>query len=152
MSSSSTAVSAIARTADMAPLSLCAREPHVPADRLVAEMVPPPRFDAVRFDTYIPDPNQPSQAEAVRVLGGFAEGLGTATGNGGSGSGGGLKRWFRRGAKAAAPSGPRGVYLDGGYGVGKPHPRSDPGERRVCRYRTGWRREMGRTPIRRSVP
>lgn len=96
------------------PLSLCAREPHVPADRLVAEMVPPPRFDGVRFDTYIPDPNQPSQTEAVEVLAAFAEGLGGA-----HASGTGRRRWFSR--KPAAPTGPRGVYLDGGYGVGKTH-------------------------------
>ncbi|MEU1277098.1 cell division protein ZapE [Streptomyces sp. NPDC005805] len=99
---------------EAAPLSLCAREPRVPADRLVAEMVPPPRFDAVRFDTYVPDPKQPSQTEAVRVLSDFAAGLGGA-----HASGGGRRRWFAR--KPAAPTGPRGVYLDGGYGVGKTH-------------------------------
>jgi cell division protein ZapE len=103
-----------------APLSLCDREPHVPADRLVAEMVPPPRFDSVRFDNYIPDPAQPSQSEAVRVLGEFAGGLGEAPADG-DGGGGGIRRWFRRGSRQAAPSGPRGVYLDGGYGVGKTH-------------------------------
>ncbi|MFE9771798.1 cell division protein ZapE [Streptomyces sp. NPDC005931] len=104
-------------TADAAPLSLCAREPHVPADHLVAEMVPPPRFDAVRFDTYIPDPGRPSQTEAVRVLEGFAAGLGGAP-DGGSGR----RRLFGLGkAPKKAPSGPRGVYLDGGYGVGKTH-------------------------------
>ncbi|MEV4432292.1 cell division protein ZapE [Streptomyces sp. NPDC049585] len=97
------------------PVALTSRAPHVPADRLVAEMVPPPRFDAVRFDTYIPDPKQPSQTEAVATLSGFAAGLGTAAG------GSGRKRWFRREPKAAAPAGPRGVYLDGGYGVGKTH-------------------------------
>ncbi|NUK27100.1 cell division protein ZapE [Streptomyces lunaelactis] len=97
-----------------APLSLCAREPRVPADRLVAEMVPPPRFDAVRFDTYVPDPNQPSQIEAVKVLGSFAAGLGGA-----HASGAGRRKWFSK--KPAAPTGPRGVYLDGGYGVGKTH-------------------------------
>ncbi|MGP3984785.1 cell division protein ZapE [Streptomyces sp. KR80] len=95
-------------------MSLCAREPHVPAERLVAEMVPPPRFDSVRFGTYLPDPAQPSQAEAVRILGGFAAGLGGATA-----AGAGKRRWFAR--KPAAPSGPRGMYLDGGYGVGKTH-------------------------------
>ncbi|MCQ6551910.1 cell division protein ZapE [Streptomyces sp. C10-9-1] len=100
--------------AEAAPLSLCAREPHVPADRLVAEMVPPPRFDAVRFDTYVPDPNQPSQVEAVKVLGGFASGLGGA-----HATGSGRRRWFSR--RPPAPVGPRGVYLDGGYGVGKTH-------------------------------
>ncbi|MFP8962692.1 cell division protein ZapE [Streptomyces nanhaiensis] len=99
-------------------MSLCAREPHVPADRLVAEMVPPPRFDSVRFDNYIPDPSQPSQSEAVKVLSGFADGLG---GERADGEGGGIRRWFRRGGRQAAPAGPRGVYLDGGYGVGKTH-------------------------------
>ncbi|GAA3786404.1 cell division protein ZapE [Streptomyces phyllanthi] len=105
--------------AEAAPLSLCAREPHVPADRLVAEMVPPPRFDSVRFETYLPDPNQPSQTEAVRVLSGFA------TGPGGAPTGGaGRRRLFgfgRAKASSKVPTGPRGVYLDGGYGVGKTH-------------------------------
>ncbi|MEU4493538.1 cell division protein ZapE [Streptomyces sp. NPDC023998] len=99
---------------EAAPLSLCAREPHVPADRLVAEMVPPPRFDSVRFDTYVPDPNQPSQREAVTVLSSFASGLGGA-----HASGSGRRRWFAK--KPTAPAAPRGVYLDGGYGVGKTH-------------------------------
>ncbi|MFF7896225.1 cell division protein ZapE [Streptomyces sp. NPDC007907] len=102
---------------DPAPLSLCAREPRVPADRLVADMVPPPRFDSVRFSTYIPDPNQPSQTEAVRVLEGFAAGL-----DSGGSQGSGKRRLFGFGkAPKKAPAGPRGVYLDGGYGVGKTH-------------------------------
>ncbi|MEW1723046.1 cell division protein ZapE [Streptomyces sp. NPDC093109] len=101
-----------------APLSLCAREPRVPAERLVAEMVPPPRFDSVRFDTYVPDPNQPSQSGAVTVLSDFAAGLGGAHLADGSGPGG-KRRWFTR--KPQPPTGPRGVYLDGGYGVGKTH-------------------------------
>ncbi|MFI5686570.1 cell division protein ZapE [Streptomyces sp. NPDC051636] len=118
----STAASGTGSLADAAPLSLCAREPHVPADRLVAEMVPPPRFDSVRFATYIPDPNQPSQTEAVRVLEGFAAGIDGAS------AGGGVKRSLfgfgrakGRAKTAKAPAGPRGVYLDGGYGVGKTH-------------------------------
>ncbi|GHB19743.1 cell division protein ZapE [Streptomyces viridiviolaceus] len=104
--------------AGTAPLSLCAREPHVPADRLVAEMVPPPRFDSVRFSTYIPDPNQPSQSEAVRVLEGFASGLGQAPA-----ADGGRRGFlgFGRSKAPKTPAGPRGVYLDGGYGVGKTH-------------------------------
>ncbi|WP_372516025.1 cell division protein ZapE [Streptantibioticus silvisoli] len=99
------------RPAAGAPVSLCERQPQVPADRLVAELVPPPRFDAVRFDTYRPDPDQPGQTEAVGVLEGFAAGLGAAPA---------AKRgWFRK--QSAAPAGPGGVYLDGGYGVGKTH-------------------------------
>ncbi|MEF9914073.1 cell division protein ZapE [Streptomyces sp. P5-A9] len=125
--SSSTAVPGQSPIAETAPQSLCALEPRVPADRLVGEMVPPPRFDSVRFDTYVPDPNQPSQTEAVEVLSSFAAGLGGAhaTGSGRTGSASaGWRRatggWFGK-KQAAAPAGPRGVYLDGGYGVGKTH-------------------------------
>jgi cell division protein ZapE len=93
-----------------APEALSSRMPHVPVERLVAEMVPPPRFDGVRFSTYVPDPARPSQAAAVRALAGFAASLGAADTP---------RRWFRR--QPAAPAGPGGVYLDGGYGVGKTH-------------------------------
>lgn len=101
-----------------APLALCTREPQVPAERLVAAMVPPPRFDDVRFDTYVPDPEQHGQAEAVAALRSFAESVGAG---GDSRRGGGIARWFRRGSRKEAPAGPRGIYLDGGYGVGKTH-------------------------------
>ena len=118
VSTSSATVPGIGPIAEAAPLSLCAREPHVPADRLVAEMVPPPRFDSVRFDTYIPDPNQPSQTEAVtrpeRLRGGPRRGARERRRQ--------ARRWFGLGkARPPAPAGPRGVYLDGGYGVGKTH-------------------------------
>jgi cell division protein ZapE len=75
----------------------------------VAELVPPPRFDAERFGTYRPSPDHPSQARAVEVLHQYAAGLGEHAG------GGWLSRRRRKGADA------RGVYLDGGFGVGKTH-------------------------------
>ncbi|MEE4542541.1 cell division protein ZapE [Streptomyces sp. V4-01] len=93
------------------PQALTGRRPHVDAARLVGELVPPPRFDTVRFETYVPDPARPSQADAVRALGAFAAGLGDA--------GAPRKRWFRR--EPSAPAAPGGVYLDGGFGVGKTH-------------------------------
>lgn len=99
------------------PVSLAARNPQVDPGRLVAEMVPPPRFDSVRFATYVPDPNRPSQAEAVTVLSAFAAGL-----DGAEAGGQGKRRWFtRKPTGTAGTAGPRGVYLDGGYGVGKTH-------------------------------
>ncbi|MBA0052068.1 cell division protein ZapE [Streptomyces sp. AJS327] len=109
------------------PLALTARTPQVPAERLVAELVPPPRFADARFGSYLPDPAQPSQAEAVRVLSAFADGLGARGGP--ERAGGGLTGWLRRlrgGASRPTPgrpagSGTSGVYLDGGYGVGKTH-------------------------------
>ncbi|MDX3312140.1 cell division protein ZapE [Streptomyces sp. NPDC054884] len=116
--SSSSAAPGLRPTADASPASLCARQPHVPADRLVAEMVPPPRFDSVRFSTYLPDPNQPSQTQAVGALEGFAAGLGGAHATGAARRG---FLGFGRPRTPRTPAGPRGVYLDGGYGVGKTH-------------------------------
>ena len=70
-------------------------------------MVPPPRFDGARFETYVPDPDHPSQARAVMVLREFATRLAPPR-----------KRLLGR---SKPPQGRPGVYLDGGYGVGKTH-------------------------------
>ena len=55
--------------------SITARHPRLDRDRLIRELVPPPRFDAERFSTYRPDPAQPSQAAAVQRLEEYAAGL-----------------------------------------------------------------------------
>ena len=89
------------------PLSLTSRAPVVPPASLVAALVPPPRFDEARFTTYVPDPGQPSQVRALEVLQRFATILAPAP-----------KRLFGR---ARSPEGRPGVYLDGGFGVGKTH-------------------------------
>ena len=99
--------------------SLTGRRPAVSADRLVAELVPPPRFAGARFATYLPDPAEPSQTAARDLL---AERAAASSGNSGSSGGGaktGLRGLLRRGSAASAEG--RGVYLDGGYGVGKTH-------------------------------
>jgi cell division protein ZapE len=100
---------AAARTLEGVPIALTSRNPRVSKDRMLAELVPPPRFAEVSFDSYQPDPAQPSQKEAVELLRGFAEQLQQPARK---------KGLFR---KAVEPSGPGGVYLDGGYGVGKTH-------------------------------
>ncbi|MEP7091224.1 MAG: cell division protein ZapE [Nocardioidaceae bacterium] len=92
------------------PIQLSERDPRVPADRLLAELVPPPRFSEVSFDSYRPDPDQPSQSEAVETLHAFAGTLGTPK-----------RPRSRLFGKAKGLDGPAGVYLDGGYGVGKTH-------------------------------
>ncbi|WP_414695839.1 cell division protein ZapE [Pedococcus sp.] len=97
------------------PPSITAREPRPDRDRLVRELVPPPRFDTERFSTYRPDPAQPSQGAAVQRLEAYAAGL-AARVDDARGAGG---RWWRRGSGKPQPS--RGVYLDGGFGVGKTH-------------------------------
>jgi cell division protein ZapE len=101
------------------PPALTARDPEVPAERLVAELVPPPRFDEVRFDTYVPDSGQPTQRQAVKALEAFAAGLDGGTGETGRGGRGLWRR--RRSRRSQASDGPAGVYLDGGFGVGKTH-------------------------------
>jgi cell division protein ZapE len=100
-----------------AATALSDRRPTVSPERLIAELVPPPRFGSASFGSYLPDPEQPSQAQAVEVLEGFAASIvagGERTAK---------KRWFRRSAAPAGGTGsaPAGVYLDGGYGVGKTH-------------------------------
>jgi len=86
------------------------RVPHVEADRLISELVPPPRFATESFATYLPDPGQPTQAAAVAGLHAFAAQMNSPTPA--------ARSWFRR---AAPPEGRAGIYLDGGFGVGKTH-------------------------------
>jgi cell division protein ZapE len=79
---------------------------------LVAGFVPPPRFAAKRFTDYAPDPRHPSQAAAVRRLRALAAGLREE-------ARGGFGRLLR--GRSGRRRGGSGVYLDGGFGVGKTH-------------------------------
>ncbi len=90
------------------------RNPSADRSRLIDDLVPPPRFGAARFSTYLPDPAQPSQARARDRLQRFA----STDGRDGS-RGGGLARLLGR--RDPAEAAPQGVYLDGGFGVGKTH-------------------------------
>lgn len=90
------------------------RHPQIAGAELVAGMVPPRQFDGATFDSYRPDPDHPSQAEARDLLRRFAEPEAPI-------SRGGL---FGRRKKAEPQPGgvtKPGVYLDGGFGVGKTH-------------------------------
>ena len=88
---------------------LTERSPQVSGAEMVAALVPPPQFDDATFDTYRADPAYPSQQEAKDRLIVFS-------GGGAPAERGGL---FRRAKKA--PEMKPGVYLDGGFGVGKTH-------------------------------
>lgn len=88
------------------------RMPHVAPERLIGELVPPPRFAAESFDTYLPDPAAPTQAAAVAGLQAFAAQLADPVPRPA-----GRFRWRR----PAPPEGRAGIYLDGGFGVGKTH-------------------------------
>lgn len=85
------------------------RHPGMTASELVEHLVPPRQFASASFDNYIPDERYPSQAAAVETMRSFAQG-------GGYTRGGGI---FRR--RIADPTERPGVYLDGGFGVGKTH-------------------------------
>ncbi|MBM7776243.1 cell division protein ZapE [Actinokineospora baliensis] len=91
------------------------REPVVGAEELVAELVPPPRFGGVRFDTYLPNPDEPSQAAAVAACAAFAGGVVGAE------KPSLLRRVFGSSKAGGKASGKPGLYLDGGFGVGKTH-------------------------------
>jgi cell division protein ZapE len=93
---------------------LTTRTPKVSVDELLAGFHPSPRFGKVSFESYRPDPAQPSQAAAVRSLQDFGASID------GQRSGGGLlSRLF--GGNGNKPKTRAGVYLDGGFGVGKTH-------------------------------
>ncbi|KQY09681.1 ATPase [Mycobacterium sp. Root135] len=85
------------------------RHPKVTPERLVAGLVPPPTFADVSFDTYRPDPGEPSQTAAVQKCRDFCEQAVQRRA--------GKKKLF--GKREVLPG--VGVYLDGGFGVGKTH-------------------------------
>ncbi|HLP23943.1 MAG TPA: cell division protein ZapE [Microbacteriaceae bacterium] len=78
------------------------------ASEIASEFIPPPQFADARFGNYRPDPSFPSQRDAVELLERFANDDGSRPS--------GFFAWGKR----AATEKP-GVYLDGGFGVGKTH-------------------------------
>jgi cell division protein ZapE len=91
------------------PESLTTRHPTLSVADLVDEFVPPPHFVDVSFDSYLPDAGEPTQAAALAALRAFAARIAEPPAR---------RSMFRR---AAPPEGRAGVYLDGGFGVGKTH-------------------------------
>ena len=89
---------------------LADRSPQITGSEIAASLVPPSQFEHATFDSYRPDHDYPSQSEAVSTLKLFA------------------KSWepqrpaglFSRSRKKVEAMKP-GVYLDGGFGVGKTH-------------------------------
>ncbi len=87
------------------------RSPRVDPQRLVSDLVAPPRFSAESFQTYRPDPTEPTQEAAVAGLQAFAGQLDQAAAP---------RRRFRF-LRPPPPEQRPGIYLDGGFGVGKTH-------------------------------
>lgn len=82
------------------------RRPQTSAAQIVAHLKPPRQFADATFESYIPDPAHPSQREAVDRMQAMSRAW-TGASKGG---------WFKR-RETVKP----GIYLDGGFGVGKTH-------------------------------
>ena len=88
--------------------SITDRTPRLGGDELLSQLVPPRQFRDASLENYRPDRDYPSQGEAVAAIRTFLEGF----------KGGGARGLFGR-RKGPAPL--PGIYLDGGFGVGKTH-------------------------------
>lgn len=88
----------------MSRIHLIDRKPSLTTAQMLQHLVPPPQFATASFQSYIPDENFGSQSVARDTAQTFIDGS--------AGSGG----LFRR-----SPDVLPGLYLDGGFGVGKTH-------------------------------
>lgn len=107
----------MSNTAQHSSAHLVDRHPAISGAELVATLVPPRQFDGASFDSYRPDEAYASQAEARDTLRLFSEPETPIVR-------GGLFNFGRK--KATVEPSPHsiskpGVYLDGGFGVGKTH-------------------------------
>ena len=84
--------------------SLAGRVPSVSTSELLQELIPPREFAEASFKNYIPHGEYSSQAEALSQARLFAQGKNVS-----------------RGLFAKREAAPAGIYLDGGFGVGKTH-------------------------------
>lgn len=84
--------------------SLVEIQPNPTLSEVLDQLVPPREFTNARFNNYLPNSEFPSQAEALAAARAFVKP-------------GVIKSLFSRG-KSADYS---GIYLDGGFGVGKTH-------------------------------
>lgn len=84
-------------------VSLTSKDPQISTQELLSQFVPPREFASARFANYQPNSAFSSQGEALERCAEFA------TGN--------KKRTFAKRSLETKP----GIYLDGGFGVGKTH-------------------------------
>lgn len=83
-------------------MRLADRNPEVNLETLVGHFAPPPRFNSATFESYKPDPLHPSQQQAKSRLATWLQDK--------------PRGWFKK----RLPE-PAGLYMDGGFGVGKTH-------------------------------
>ncbi len=85
-------------------VSLTSRLPEPTVERLLGDLVPPREFHLATFKNYLPHTEFPSQSIALQAAANFAAGKNS-----------------KRGLFAKAEIPKIGIYLDGGFGVGKTH-------------------------------
>ncbi len=91
----------------MSPIhSLLERSPRTTGPEIIAHLVPPRQFASATLKSYRPDPAYPSQAAAVAAIRAFAADRRSS---------GSIFSWKRKNEMLP------GIYLDGGFGVGKTH-------------------------------
>lgn len=93
-------------------IDLLSRFPDLSVADIERDFTPPPQFADASFENYIPDAAHPSQHDARELMREFATRVGSGSRRNG-------RSLF--GAKRPATDGTQGVYLDGGFGVGKTH-------------------------------
>ena len=84
-------------------IHLVGRDPHLTTAQMLAHLTPPPQFQSASFVTYRPDDSYPSQSDARDQVSHFFDAP------------------ARKGLFGKALVQPSGIYLDGGFGVGKTH-------------------------------
>lgn len=96
------------------PQHLVDRDPQVSPQQMAAALVPPPQFSTASFASYRPDADYPSQAAVRDAVAAFVAARPEPAKRG---------LFGRRRSAAGASDAPTtsGVYLDGGFGVGKTH-------------------------------
>ncbi|TCL82917.1 cell division protein ZapE [Curtobacterium sp. PhB142] len=95
-----------------APAHLVDRDPQVTPQQMAAALVPPPQFADASFDSYRLDPDYASQADVRDAVAAFVAAGPTEAPRRGL---------FGRRKQPVEPAAKSGVYLDGGFGVGKTH-------------------------------
>lgn len=91
-------------------LRLVDRKPSITGAEMAAHLVPPPQFDRATFESYRPDPDYPSQQDVLERMRDLSGSWARSRKPG---------RLFARTKKEPATT--PGIYLDGGFGVGKTH-------------------------------
>ena len=90
--------------------SLLDRHPVMSTEAMLAHFVPPAQFRNASLDNYVPNPDFPSQAQALEKAREFVRPVAASP-----------PGWKRLGKSSSRSSVKPGIYLDGGFGVGKTH-------------------------------